>query len=145
MPPPLPHSTPQIPRVTPGHTGRPHLHKHLAALDLGVSTSRCAVHGHRLPVPGELQGELFPHELLDDLQGPGIKDRADNSCLLLTRRSIRLFFPVTYTPYFSDSGIQGSHQNVCTSHLEACMHSQPFPLSAPQTHPARCPRSSILP
>lgn len=73
---PLPPAPPQIPEVTQATQADPHLHKHLAALGLGVRTGRCAVHRHGLAVPGELEGELLPHELLDDLQGPGEQVRA---------------------------------------------------------------------
>lgn len=41
-----------------------HLHKHLGTT---VTLSGSAVHGHGLPVTGELQSDVLPHELLDHL------------------------------------------------------------------------------
>lgn len=40
------------------------LHEHLGAT---ITLSRGAVHGHGLPVTGELQSEVLLHQLLDHL------------------------------------------------------------------------------
>lgn len=46
----------------------PYLDKHLAARGVVARRGGSAVHGHGLAVPGELQGALLPHQLLDHLQ-----------------------------------------------------------------------------
>lgn len=47
---------------------RPYLDKHLAASRVVARPGGSAVHGHGLAVPGELEGALLPHQLLDHLQ-----------------------------------------------------------------------------
>lgn len=46
----------------------PYLDKHLAASRVVASPGGSAVHRHGLAVPGELEGALLPHQLLDHLQ-----------------------------------------------------------------------------
>lgn len=77
--------------------------------------------------------------------GQGAKDRAGNPGLLLTGYLGRLVFPVVYSLTLAFNTPTFLAQNGYISQLEAWMHIQPFLLSAPQIHPARCPRSSILP
>lgn len=47
---------------------QPYLDKHLAARRVVARPGGSAVHRHGLAVPGELQGALLPHQLLDHLQ-----------------------------------------------------------------------------